>query len=216
MIKSLLHFNNPDNLTKDDVRVVPWIVNGTVASSQDGKFRNCLSMTGSGYLQNNTIDLSLDKTWTLDMWVYANAFTGDKAFFSVRSSQGNTPRQGIFNEGNILYIATKSNSWATYNLGLPVDEWVHFALVNNSSLLYAFVNGIKKVEHDNTNVILLNSPEVLIGRDRTGSNFIGLVDEFRISDNVLWTSNFTPPIHESSITKFIFIDKNNTVMGMKE
>lgn len=216
MIKSLLHFNNPDNLTKDEVRGVPWKVNGTVASSQDGKFKNCLSMTGSGYLQNNTIDLSLDKAWTLDMWVYANAFTGDRAFFSVRSAQGNTPRQGIFNEGDTLYIATKSNSWATYSLGLPVNEWVHFALVNSSSLLYAFVNGIKKVEQDNTNVILLNSPEVLIGRDRTGSNFTGLVDEFRILDEALWTSDFTPPANEYHQAKYIFIDKNNTVMGMKE
>lgn len=216
MIKSLLHFNDTNNLTKDEIRSVSWTVNGTVSSSQDGKFSNCLSMDGNGYLQNNTIDLSLDKDWTLDMWVYANAFTGDRAFFSVRSMHGNTPRQGIFNEGNTLYIATKSNSWAAYSLGLPVNEWVHFALVNSSSLLYAFVSGIKKVEHDNTNVILLNSPEVLIGLDRTGSNFTGLVDEFRISDRALWTSNFTPPIRESSVAKFIFIDKNNTVMGMKE
>ena len=214
MIKSLLHFNNPNNLIKDEITEVPWKVVGTVASSQDGKFRNCLSMAGNGYLQNNTIDLSLDKEWTLDMWVYANAFTSDKAFFSVRSAQGNTPRQGIFNEGNDLLIANKSNSWNTYSLGLPVDEWVHFALVNSSSLLYAFVNGIKKVEHDNTNVNLLNSPEVLIGRDRTGSNFIGLVDEFRISDRALWVSNFTPPAKEYLLAKYIFIDKNNTVMGM--
>lgn len=216
MIKSLLHFNNPNNLTKDEITGVPWIVVGTVASSQDGKFGNCLSMTGNGYLQNNTIDLSLDKKWTLDMWVYANAFISDSAFFSVKSVSGNTPRQGIFNEGNYLLIATNSNSWATYSLGLPTYEWAHFALVNSSSLLYAFVNGIKKVEHDNTDINLLNSPEVLIGLDRTGSGFSGLVDEFRISNKALWTSDFTPPTHEANINKYIFIDKNNTVMGMRE
>lgn len=214
MIKSLLHFNNPDDLTRDEVEGVPWTVNGTVSSSQDGKFRNCLSMTGNGYLQNNTIDLSLDKEWTLDMWVYANAFINGRAFFSVKSATGITPRRGIFVEGDALFIATNSNSWATYRLGLPTYEWVHFALVNSSSLLYAFVNGIKKVEHDNTNVNLLNSPEVLIGLDRTGYNFSGLVDEFRISDEALWTSDFTPPAYEYHQTKYIFIDKNNTVMGM--
>lgn len=216
MIKSLLHFNNPDDLTRDEIKGVPWTVNGTVSSSQDGKFGNCLSITGNGYLQNNTIDLSLDKKWTLDMWVYANAFTGDRAFLSVKSATGSTPRRGIFNEGNELLIATNSNSWATYSLGLPTYEWVHFALVNSSSLLYAFVNGIKKVEHDNTDINLLNSPEVLIGLDRTGSFFRGLVDEFRISDKALWTSDFTPPMHEANVSKFIYIDKNNTVMGMRE
>lgn len=216
MIKSLLHFNNPNNLTRDEVGGVSWKVNGTVASSQDGKFGTCLSMTGNGYLQNNTIDLSLDKEWTLDMWVYANNFTDECAFFSVKSAAGHKPRLGIFNEGNDLFIATNSNSWAIYSLGLPTYEWVHFALVNSSSLLYAFVNGIKKVEHDNTNVNLLNSPEVLIGLDRTGSNFSGLVDEFRISDKALWTSDFTPPTHSVRLHRYIFIDKNNTVMGMKE
>lgn len=216
MIKSLLHFNNPNDLTKDEVGGVPWTVNGTVSSSQDGKFGNCLSMTGNGYLQNNTIDLSLDKKWTLDMWVYANAFTSDRAFFSVKSATGATPRRGIFNEGNDLLIATNSNSWAIYSLGLPTYEWAHFALVNSSSLLYAFVNGIKKVEHDNTNINLLNSPEVLIGLDRTGSGFRGLVDEFRISSKALWTSDFTPPMYEANVSKFIYIDKNNTVMGMRE
>lgn len=216
MIKSLLQFSNPNDLTKDEIKGVPWKVVGTVASSQDGKFGTCLSMTGNGYLQNNTIDLSLDKEWTLDMWVYANAFTDDSAFFSVKSAAGITPRRGIFVEGGTLFIATNSNSWAPYSLGLPTYEWVHFALVNSSSLLYAFVNGIKKVEHDNTNVNLLNSPEVLIGLDRTGSNFIGLVDEFRISDEALWTSDFKPPTHSVRLHRYIFIDKNNTVMGMKE
>ena len=77
------------------------------------------------------------------------------------------------------------------------------------------MNGVKKVEHDNTNVSLLSSPEVLIGLDRTGSNFRGLVYDFRISDIALLTSDFTPPTHEASIYKYIFIDKNNTVMGMR-
>ena len=216
MIKSLLHFNNSNNLTKDEIKGVPWKVNGTVASSQDGRFRNCLSLNGNGYLQNNTIDLSLDKEWTLDMWVYANFYGNDKSFFSVKSAYGIKHRRGIFTEGNDLFIATNSNSWATYSLGLPTNTWVHFALVNTSSLLYAFVNGVKKAEHDNTNVNLINSPEVLIGLDRTGNNFIGLVDEFRISDEALWTSDFTPPTYETSLLKYIFIDKNNTVMGMKE
>lgn len=216
MVKSLLHFNNPNDLIKDEVKGVPWQVKGTVASSQNGKFGRCLSLKGNGYLQNNTIDLSLDKEWTLDMWVYSSSFGSDASFFSIKSNSGNSPRQGIFVEMEDLYVATKSNSWATYRLELPTNAWFHFALVSTSSLLYAFVNGVKKAEHNSINVNLLNSPEVLIGLDRTGSMFNGLVDEFRISDEVLWTSNFTPPTHEFYTNKFIYIDKNNTVMGMKE
>lgn len=97
MIKSLLHFNNPNNLTKDEIKGVSWTVNGTVSSSQDGKFGNCLSMTGNGYLQNNTIDLSLDKKWTLDMWVYADSYYGSQPVFSI--SSGEHPSRGILIEG---------------------------------------------------------------------------------------------------------------------
>lgn len=222
MIKSLLHFNNPDDLTKDEVGV-SWQVKGTVASSQDGKFGNCLSLARNNYLQNNTIDLSLDKEWTLDMWVYLpinDSYSSDICFFSIKSEGGNQPRLGIFVDYDALNLAIKSpNSFAQYRLGLPVKAWFHFALVNTSSLLYAFVNGVKKAEHNSKAINLVNSPEVLIGKDRRGNGFTGLIDEFRISNKALWTSDFTPPATESEYhqaPKYIYIDKNNTVMGMKE
>lgn len=217
MIKSLLHFNNPNNLTRDEVKGVPWTVNGTVSSSQDGKFKNCLSMTGNGYLQNNTIDLSLDKEWTLDMWFYASNFSGtnSQSLFSIRSYY--PPRSGIFSENNSLIFGLSNNTYAYYTLYFPVNRWAHFALVNDTSTFYAFVDGVKKIERTNQDVVLATTPEILIGLDRTISNsFNGLIDEFRISDEALWTSDFTPPMYEANLSKFIYIDKNNTVMGMRE
>lgn len=220
MIKSLLHFNNPDDLTKDDVKGVPWKVNGTVASSQDGKFSNCLSMNGNGYLQNNTIDLSLDKEWTLDMWIYASKhdINQGQSFFSISSGPTANPRQGIFSQAGKLYIAIKSdNSWSITPLGTPINQWVHFALVNSKNKLIAYVNGMHKLQIASDAISLSSNSEVLIGINRTiNSPFEGLIDEFRISDEALWTSDFTPPMYEANVFKFIFIDKNNTVMGMKK
>lgn len=214
MIKSLLHFNNPNDLTKDEIKGVPWKVVGTVASSQDGKFGNCLYLNGNGYLQNNTIDLSLDKEWTLDMWVYADSYYGSQPVFSI--SSGESPSRGILIEGGKLYVAV-NNSWRTFSLDFPISQWVHFSLVNSLQELYAFVNGIRKVKLSNNQVTLGGTPEILLGSDRTISTyFSGLIDEFRISDKALWTSDFTPPTYETSLLKYIFIDKNNTVMGMRE
>lgn len=217
MIKSLLHFNNPNNLTKDEITGVPWKVVGTVASSQDGKFGNCLSLNGNGYLQNNTIDLSLDKAWTLDMWVYASYFDSSytpQPVFSI--SSGESPSRGILIEVGKLYVAV-NNSWRTFSLNFPISQWVHFSLVNSLQELYAFVNGICKVKLSNNQVTLGGTPEILLGSDRTVSTyFSGLIDEFRISNEALWTSDFTPPTHEAPTGKYIYIDKNNTVMGMRE
>ena len=115
MIKSLLHFNNPNDLTKDEVSGVPWTVNDTVASSQDGKFGNCLSPNGNGYLQNNTIDLSLDKEWTLDMWVYADSYYGSQPVFSI--SSGESPSRGILIEVGASSVDVSSVS----NIGFSTD-----------------------------------------------------------------------------------------------
>ena len=213
MIKSLLHFNNPNDLTKDEIKGVPWQVVGTVASSQDGKFGTCLSMNGNGYLQNNTIDLSLDKEWTLDMWVYASSFGSIQPVFSI--SSGERPSRGILIEEGKLYVAV-NNSWNIFSLNFPISQWVHFSLVNSLQELYAFVNGIRKVKLSNNKVTLGGTSEILLGSDRTvSSTFKGFIDEFRISDKALWTSDFTPPTHEAPTGKYIYIDKNNTVMGMR-
>lgn len=215
MIKSLLRFNNPNDLTKDEIHGVPWTVNGTVSSSQNGKFGNCLSMTGNGYLQNNTIDLSLDKEWTLDMWVYADSYSSHQPFFSIASSD--SPKSGILSEVGELYVGLNSNTWWHTSLHMPINRWVHFALVNQLQTLYAFVNGVEQVKRTNQDIILNTTPEILLGSDRTISTyFSGLIDEFRISDKALWTSDFTPPTHEAPTGKYIYIDKNNTVMGMRE
>lgn len=217
MIKSLLHFNNPNDLTKDEVKGVYWEVHGTVDSSQNGKFGNCLSIShvfsSDGYLylynKKNKIDLSFDKEWTLDMWVYLE-FLKDQTFFQIG------PAIHAY-DGN-LKIQLSSMSYWEQSLNLPVNSWAHFALVNQSQTLYAFVNGVKQVER--TNQDIYRSPYTIETRlgssEKTSYGFIGLIDEVRISDEALWTSDFTPPATEYHQDKFIYIDKNNTVMGMRE
>ena len=212
MIKSLLHFNNPDALTKDEVKGVSWELYGDVDSSQDGKFGNCLSLTERGYLYNSKIDLSLDKEWTLDMWVYQNVLKPYQPFFQIGLVI-------LAYEGN-LKIKLSSNDYWEQSLNLPVNSWFHFALVNQSQTLYAFVNGVKQVERTNQDILRIPYPiETRLGSsDYTAFKFKGLIDEVRISDKALWTSDFTPPATESEYhqaPKYIYIDKNNTVMGMR-
>lgn len=218
MIKSLLHFNDPNDLTKDEVKGVYWEVDGTVDSSQDGKFGNCLSISNiyssEGYLylynKRNNIDLSFDKEWTLDMWVYSAVLTRSNTFFEVNTA--------IYAYNGNLKIKLSSMDYWEKSLNLPLKGWAHFALVNKSQTLYAFVNGVKQVER--TNQDIYRSPYTiktqLGSSDNTSDGFVGLIDEVRISDEALWTSDFTPPATEYHQDKFIYIDKNNTVMGMRE
>lgn len=215
MIKSLLHFNNPYDLTKDYVKGVPWKVNGTVASSQDGKFINCLSLNGNGYLQNNFIDLSLDKEWTLDMWVNIETFSNSSA---VSIATNDAYPHGIMFYDDFIFYGT-GGKWEGIKLSsfVSVGTWMHFAFVNYLQSLIVFINGAKVTTLNHSNIDWLPNPEVLIGADRSVPRmFHGLIDEFRISDEALWTSDFTPPANEYHQAKYIYIDKNNTVMGMRE
>lgn len=211
MIKSLLHFNNPNDLDKDEVKGVPWRENGTVLSSQDGKFGNCLSITRDGYLYAKAIDLfSLAKEWTLDMWVYQEVSKPYQPFLAIGSD--------IFIKDDELCVFLGGSNYWTKSLNLPVNRWVHFALVNQSQTLYAFVDGVKQIERTNQDIVHNTfNKEIRLGSSRNVAyGFIGLIDEVRISDEALWTSDFTPPATEYHQDKFIYIDKNNTVMGMKE
>ena len=177
MIKSLLHFNDPNDLTKDEVRGVYWEVHGTVDSSQNGKFGNCISIShvfsSDGYLylynKKNKIDLSFDKEWTLDMWVYSEVLEY-QTFFEIGTA--------IHVEGGNLTIQLSSMSYWKQSLNLPLNSWAHFALVNKSQTLYAFVNGVKQVER--TNQDIYRSPYTIETRlgssENTAYGFVGLID----------------------------------------
>lgn len=213
MIKSILHFNNPLNLLYDEIGNT-WQSFGNCSSTTQGKFYNALSLNNS-YIQNSTINLDLTSDWTLDFWVYSNVTYTNQPIFSVKSLAGNNPRGGIILEGNVLLIAKKpTNSWDMTTLVMSKNQWIHLALVNYGQNLLFFVNGTNVVNTSNTDINLASTPEIQLGMDNTVSpSFVGFIDEFRISDQAEWTSNFIPPLTEYS-SKTLYIGADNSVMGM--
>ena len=67
--------------------------------------------------------------------------------------------------------------------------------------------------HSGSLYVSSNNKNITLGGYYSQANVS--LDEFRISNEALWTSDFTPPTHEAPTGKYIFIDKNNTVMGMR-
>lgn len=224
MIKSLLHFNNPDNLTKDEGKELAWQADGATADT-DGKFGSAIDLTGQKRLiANKKWDIIQAGDFTVDFWVKVHSNTSDGRFISTRKSSAISDALEfyLYSSGNIFpQIAFMGSSDWVFgeNTGMgfvALDKWYHIAVVRQDDNFYFFVDGrvVWNKSHSGSLYVSSNNSNITLGAYFSSSNVS--LDEFRISDEALWTSDFTPPMHEASVLKYIFIDKNNTVMGMKE
>lgn len=224
MIKSLLHFNNPNNLTKDEGKKFAWQVDGATADT-DGKFGSAIDLTsGKRLVANKKWDIIQAGDFTVDFWVKVHSNTSSGRFISTRKSQhmADALEFYLYSSGDIFpQIAFMgSTDWVFgENTGMgfvALDKWYHIAVVRQDDNFYFFVDGrvVWNESHSGSLYVSSDNSNITLGAYYSSSNVS--LDEFRISDEALWTSDFTPPTHETLIGKYIYIDKNNTVMGMKE
>ena len=224
MIKSLLHFNNSNNLTKDEGKELTWQVDGATADT-DGKFGSAIDLTsGKRLVANKKWDIIQTGDFTIDFWVNVHSNTSSGRFiftrpdaymldaveFYINTSLNIYPQIGFM--GSTHWGFGEGTGVGSISLG----KWHHIAVVRHNDDFYFFVDGkiIWNKSHSGSLYVSSYNENITLGGYYSQSSVS--LDEFRISDEALWTSDFTPPTHEASVFKYIFIDKNNTVMGMKE
>jgi hypothetical protein len=191
--------------------------NGNARTVKDGRYiypmltgANCgittsVSKFGTGALQGNgtsgnsyyvphSLDLCPTSGFTIDFWVNLAASAG-RLFYKTNNTNatisiywnGSTP-EIVFNDS-----AGTNNQW----LGSAISTGVHhFALVLNGTTLTLYVDGVANTSRTMSsgsarqdtagNLYLLSQPD----GTQTSSMWI---DEFRWSNTVRWTANFTPP-----------------------
>lgn len=224
MIKSLLHFNNPNNLTKDEGKELTWQVNGATADT-NGKFGSAIDLTsGKRLVANKKWAIIQTGDFTIDFWVNVHSNTSSGRFISTRTS-GSQVDAVEFYVTNSLNICPQiafmgSTDWDfdedTGVGSIILGKWHHIAVVRHNDDFYFFVDGktIWNKSHSGSLSVSSYNKNITLGGYYSQSSVS--LDEFRISNEALWTSDFTPPTHESPTGKYIYIDKNNTVMGMRE
>lgn len=224
MIKSLLHFNNPNNLTKDEGKELTWQVNGATADT-NGKFGSALKLlSGKRLVANKKWDIIQTGDFTIDFWVNIHSNTSSGRFISTRANAQmlDAVEFYLYSSRDILpQIAFMGSSDWVFgeNTGMgsvALGKWYHIAVVRHNDDFYFFVDGktIWNKSHSGSLYVSSNNNNITLGGYYSQSNVS--LDEFRISNEALWTSDFTPPTHEAPTGKYIYIDKNNTVMGMRE
>lgn len=77
---------------------------------------------------------------------------------------------------------------------IPLNEWVHLALVWVPGSITAYVNGISQGAKAIGGWIFRGATNISLGTNSytPGYYFPGLVDDFRISNKAMYTGNFTP------------------------
>lgn len=163
---------------------------------------------GTGYKYTNTSNsygkINTSSTLSPDLFGEGDPFTIDFWYKPIQvinaCSVGHEWYNGIFyfgiaNENGLcLYFATYRGSHGINAGNVNVGKWYHVAMardINNN--LLCFIDGIRLGQIPCSNYSLrLYNIDLNRQRDRSNRGYF-VIDNFRISDGVRWTSDFDPP-----------------------
>jgi len=181
-------------------------VNGNPQLYATGKFGGSMYFDGTGdYLildANNDWNFGADD-FTIDFWVKSSQTTQYATLVSKTPSSFTSGMWSILtshtNAGDIgVYFAEYSTSVPLLLTGgslFNTDEWVHIALVRDTSSWDLYVNGVSEATATSSITITDLSAQISLGRDMNYVRYFnGYIDEFRISKGIArWATGFTIP-----------------------
>lgn len=157
--------------------------------SDDGKFDKAINFTGTNKLETTEQIIDLNGTFTIDFWCKHRSIKNYATY--VGGTENNTFKINVVNTKLTFELHAQGTSVST-DFSPQVGEWFHVALTGNNKSFTFFVNG-KKIKTFSVSVQIPNS--ILRIGINYGQNITldGLLDEFRISNIVRWTSDFEVP-----------------------
>ena len=176
----------------------------TISTAQSKFGAGSLRVTSGNYLRINstsTLDMSGKKPFTFECWVYlTSGHSSGSGILSMRSSGVYCP---FVVKESMTFIGNGSlNNWSFLSGSGVVgrNTWSHVAIVFDGTNVRLYVNG--NGTFDNPTISNKPHPSWPVG-DRflnVGYDFDGITDgyinDLRISDYAVYTSNFTPPTAE--------------------
>jgi fibronectin type 3 domain-containing protein len=160
--------------------------------STAGRFNNALSFNGSARVNvNDSASLRLTSGMTLEAWVRPSALgdwrtvllkerTGYYAYALYSNTDNSRPSAHVFSSSDHDLRGPAS---------VPVNTWTHLAATYNGSVLALYVNGSQVATQPATGAIVSNTGPLRIGGNAIwGEHFTGLIDEVRIYNRALSTS----------------------------
>ena len=178
------------------------VVGSPTISTVQSKFgAGSLRVTSGNYLRINstsTLDMSGKKPFTFECWVYlTSGHSSGSGILSMRSSYAYCP---LVVKETTTFIGNGSLSGWSFLSSYGVvgrNTWSHVALVFDGTNVRLYINGNGTFDHPT----ISNKPHpswpvgdrfLNVGYDSDGAAD-GYINDLRISDNAVYTANFTPP-----------------------
>jgi hypothetical protein len=173
----------------------------TISTAQSKFGAGSLRVTSGNYLiinSTSTLDMSGKKPFTFECWVYlTSGHSSGSGILSMRSSYAYCPL--VVKESTTFIGDDSLGAWSFLSSSGVVgrNTWSHVAIVFDGTKVRLYVNGNGSFE--NPTISNKPHPSWPVG-DRflnVGYDFDGVADgyinDLRISDYAVYTSDFTPP-----------------------
>jgi len=204
-VSLLLHMDGSDGsttFTDSSSNALSITVSGSTAlSTAQIKFGTASgSFTNGKLTAPSSSALSMDGDFTIEFWVYRTGTTGDLDSIVSAANEGtfliractNPFGAGVFPAADLY--GNPGNNIAN-GLSFTLNTWHHIAIVRNAGTYKVFKDGTDITTSTYTDSSTRNLSGLIIGDSNvSGRNFVGHIDDFRITKGVArYTANFTPP-----------------------
>lgn len=153
------------------------------------------------------IPQALTGDYTIEGWFYPTSSAKDQHIWDFGNNAGSLFFLGLFSSGGAtLFVDMLDNSTETFIATLTpisLNTWHHFAVVESGggTLTTLYLDGVSQGTNTIPLPITMNGGTGLTANDYLGKSnfsasnptFDGYMDEFRIYNAAVYTSNFTPP-----------------------
>jgi hypothetical protein len=131
--------------------------------------------------------------FTVECWSYKTTSTSYSTIISVGNAAGGL---GIAIASDASIIVTRPGTAIdfTFSAGLTLNAWYHIVISRSGTSLRCFVNGVQVGTTQTSSTNYASSYlNIGIDGDNTSQQYIGYIDDLRITKAARYTSNFTPP-----------------------
>lgn len=190
-VKILMPLNSVDGFTDIANNHAITVVGSPTISTTQSKFgAGALLVSAGNYLRiatTPTLELGNRNVLTVECWAY---ITSNGGIFSTRTLSNYT-NFSVKREYTLIGNAALNN-WFFINATPPMNQWVHIALVLDGTNIKEYINGVQTAEIVAHPLWPSDNHFLNIGSDHDGS-MAGYINDLRISDTAVYTSDFTPP-----------------------
>jgi hypothetical protein len=198
----LLKFDGTTTDSSTFARTVTAVGNATTSTVQKKFGTHSAIFDGSGdrFDVPSSADFNLGGVdHTVDFWMWINSSTSGQNERLV-VFEGTTQTRGLLiSDTNKTAIGVNlfGSGWQILSSAGAISNqtWIHVALVRSGSTTTLYINGTS-VGSTTAQCLPTTNSSVSIGGNIVrfaSSNFNGYIDEVRVSNTAVWTSNFTPP-----------------------